>query len=81
MRSFREPETTGLPPMKVSLPMGADISVGLATVPFLALLTAGSAIATSLAELGSASEELFRGDRLPTLPLLKAPQDASADQR
>jgi hypothetical protein len=46
--------------------------VSLATGPFLLGLVAGRALEHLLQDLGKASEELFRGDRLPVLPLEKA---------
>ncbi|MCU0551758.1 MAG: hypothetical protein MUC48_20645 [Leptolyngbya sp. Prado105] len=44
-----------------------DIALGLATIPTLVLLVGGSAIAQTLVELGTISEEFFRGDRLPQI--------------
>lgn len=70
MRSFRESTTTGLPPLSISLPVAVDLSLTLGTVPLVALLVSGRAIATSLIQLGTASEEVFRGEQLPTLPLM-----------
>lgn len=46
-----------------------DVALGLATIPALVVLVGGSAIAQTLQELGTMSEELFRGDRLPELDL------------
>jgi hypothetical protein len=44
-----------------------DVALSLATIPVLVVLIGGSAIAQTLTELGTMSEELFRGDRLPPL--------------
>lgn len=44
-----------------------DVALSLATVPVLVALIGGNAIAQSLQELGTMSEEIFRGDRLPRL--------------
>lgn len=44
-----------------------DVALSLATIPALAVLVGGNAIAQTLTELGMMSEELFRGDRLPPL--------------
>jgi hypothetical protein len=41
----------------------------MATVPFLLSQVAVQAIVQGLIEVGQASEEVFRGDRLPLLPL------------
>jgi hypothetical protein len=46
-----------------------DIALSLATIPALAIFIGGNAIAQSLQELGTMSEELFRGDRLPEIDL------------
>lgn len=44
-----------------------DVALSLATVPVLVALIGGNAIAQALQELGTMSEEIFRGDRLPRL--------------
>ena len=44
-----------------------DIALSLATAPVLIALVGGAAIAQTLQDLGTVSEELFRGDRLPHL--------------
>ena len=41
--------------------------ISIVTGPFLLGLLGAQAIAESLTQLGLASEELFRGERLPTL--------------
>jgi hypothetical protein len=48
--------------------------VGVATVPVLAGLLTGRAIIGWMVQLGVASEEFFRGERLP---VLKVPLDPS----
>jgi hypothetical protein len=45
------------------------IWVGLGTVPLLAGVLGARAIALAMQELGAASEEIFRGDRLPILKI------------
>jgi len=70
MQSFREPSAPGLPELSVPLPVTADFAVSLSTLPVLILLTGGHALSDGLRQLGQASEELFRGDRLPSRPLL-----------
>lgn len=47
--------------------LAPDIALSLATAPVLIALVGGNAIAQTLQELGSLSEEIFRGDRLPQL--------------
>jgi hypothetical protein len=44
-----------------------EILVSLGTVPLLVGILGARAIAATLLELGEASEEIFRGDRLPIL--------------
>lgn len=44
-----------------------DVALSIATIPVLAVLVGGYAIAQTLQELSTMSEELFRGDRLPLL--------------
>jgi hypothetical protein len=46
--------------------------VSLATPPVLCALVAGRALTRAIIDLGLSSEEVFRGDRLPVLPFLKA---------
>ena len=53
--------------MSNSLPNSATIWVSLATVPVLFGILAAHSLAENLRELGQASEEIFRGDRLPLL--------------
>ncbi|BAY11350.1 hypothetical protein [Calothrix sp. NIES-2098] len=48
-----------------SIPQSLLLNVGTASI--LLLLTAGQFSARALEALGQASEELFRGDRLPIL--------------
>ncbi|MEL6939541.1 MAG: hypothetical protein AAFO84_10145 [Cyanobacteria bacterium J06598_1] len=71
MQSFREPNTSAQPKLKVSLPLPADFAVAIATAPLIGALLASRVAAQSLVQLGQSSEELFRGERLPTLPLLQ----------
>jgi hypothetical protein len=70
MHSFREPSGPSLPDFAIALPMATSLAVGLGTVPLLAALAAGRAVSEQAIALGKASEELFRGDRLPSRPLM-----------
>ncbi|MGD1899314.1 MAG: hypothetical protein ACFB16_20500 [Phormidesmis sp.] len=72
MQSFREPTANSLPDLKISLPVPADFLVSLASLPLMSILVSGHRLANSLTQLGTSSEELFRGDRLPSLPLLSS---------
>jgi hypothetical protein len=66
----------GIHPFKVFRAM-ADFKVptqlllSLSTAPLLLLLVSGKALAKAMNELGQASEEIFRGDRLPILHISK----------
>lgn len=71
MQSFREKSDSSLPKPSISLPLAVDLTISLSTLPLIALLIGSRAAADSLTRLGQASEELFRGDRLPSLPLMK----------
>jgi hypothetical protein len=46
-----------------------QICLSLATGPVLATLTCAQSLGQTLTEMGQASEEMFRGERLPILPL------------
>ena len=70
MQAFREPRSSTLPNLSVSFPVAIELTLGLTTCGLLALLSASQAAADGLTQLGQTSEELFRGDRLPTLPLM-----------
>lgn len=52
-----------------------EILLSVATVPLLVALLGSKALAELLHSLGSASEEIFRGDRLPTLNQPAPPED------
>jgi hypothetical protein len=47
----------------------SDILISLATAPLLITLVGGKALAEFMKEVGQASEEIFRGDRLPVLQI------------
>ncbi len=50
------------------LTIASSALLQLSTVPVLVALVAGKALAPTLKAIASASEEVFRGDRLPVLP-------------
>jgi hypothetical protein len=54
-----------------------QILLSLGTAPLLLILIGGKAVATAMTELGQASEEIFRGDRLP---VLRIPNQVDQDQ-
>ncbi|MEL7357934.1 MAG: hypothetical protein AAFN40_15365 [Cyanobacteria bacterium J06560_6] len=76
MQSFREPTVGRNAHPKLSVPLPVPIMVSVATAPLLALLVSGRWVAQGLIEMGTSSEELFRGDRLPTLPPLQPSNSA-----
>lgn len=49
------------------IPSGSNLLISLATIPVLAIILGSKAVAEAVRGLGEASEELFRGDRLPVL--------------
>lgn len=55
----------------------AEALLSFATVPLLIGLVAGKALAEVVQEIGLLSEEVFRGDRLPTL---NVPPASDSDQ-
>ncbi|NJR65837.1 MAG: hypothetical protein HC772_11760 [Leptolyngbyaceae cyanobacterium CRU_2_3] len=48
-----------------------QILLSMSTAPVLMFLIGSKALATAIIELGQASEEIFRGDRLPILNIPK----------
>jgi len=58
--------TPGLNLLLFSIPQFLLLEIGTASI--LMLLTTGKVTVKALESLGQASEELFRGDRLPILP-------------
>jgi hypothetical protein len=67
MNSFRQniPETQVSQGANLTIP--STLIVGCATVPLLFGLLSARAAADLMMTIGSASEEVFRGDRLPVL--------------
>jgi hypothetical protein len=63
-------------PSNISL-FGCHIWLSLATSPFLLTCIALESMAIALIDLGQASEELFRGTRLP---LLNFPESQAENQ-
>lgn len=49
------------------------VLLGLATFPWVAALTIAKTVEAQLIDLGRASEEVFRGDRLPVLHISSVP--------
>ena len=70
MQSFRESNVMPRFEPRVSLPNPTDWVVSALSAPLLLALVSGQAAANHIIQLGIDSEEVFRGDRLPLLPLL-----------
>ncbi|MFK8185564.1 MAG: hypothetical protein AB8B99_19480 [Phormidesmis sp.] len=71
MQSFREPAAPVRPAPSLSIPVPIDFALVAGTIPLLAFVVSARLVAEGLTELGNASEELFRGERLPTRPLMQ----------
>ena len=71
MQSFRQLEASPAPQLNIQFPVATEIIISLSSLPLVSLLAVSYIVADGLVELGQASEELFRGDRLPSLPLMK----------
>ncbi|MFB2896227.1 hypothetical protein ACE1CI_25230 [Aerosakkonemataceae cyanobacterium BLCC-F50] len=67
--SINQPETQTSPTPEATFPV--EIIVSLATAPLLLGVLCGKASLKFLQALGEASEEVFRGDRLPVLQFPK----------
>jgi hypothetical protein len=67
MQAFRSP----LDQINWKIPLIEDakpeLIVGLATIPCLGLILCGRTLSHWVTQLGVASEEVFRGERLPVL--------------
>lgn len=57
----------------------SDILISVGTVPLLAVLLGGKALSELVQQVGQASEEVFRGDRLPVLHLSSQPDADSGE--
>ena len=63
-----------------SLKFPTDILLSLSTAPVLLVLIGSKVAAGLVAELGQASEEVFRGDRLPILKISTNPDQPSGNK-
>ena len=75
MQSFRQSERPALPKFSPQIPVAPELLISLSSLPLLSSLSIGQVLARGLSEIGQASEELFRGDRLPSLPLMESDSD------
>jgi hypothetical protein len=66
----QSPPKAGLNLVLFTIPQSLLLEIGIASI--LLLLASQKATVEALESIGQASEELFRGDRLPILPF---PQD------
>lgn len=72
MQSFRQPDTAFVSARRIQLPIVPEVAIALSSLPLVSLLAASHLIAKGLVEVGQQSEELFRGERLPSLPLMRS---------
>lgn len=56
-------------------PFATQLLLSISTAPLLLVLVGSRALVTTLQDLGQASEELFRGDRLPVLNISPQPPE------
>ena len=66
--------------MKTNLKQWGEVWIGLGTAPLLVGLLGARAIAAAMQEMGTASEEIFRGDRLPVLKITHPDSDSVDSQ-
>lgn len=57
----------------------SNLFLSLGTLPFLLSVVAGKLFMTTIEEVGQASEEVFRGDRLPILPFPAPAKEANSN--
>lgn len=69
--AFDTPSNRQSPPSSAGFP--SDMLLSLATVPAVLGLWGGKALTSLMRDIGEASEEVFRGQRLPVLNFPTAP--------
>ncbi len=71
MNSSNSPNSESISPKPDStepfVKIPSELLITLLTPPFLGALLGGKAVSEMLQSMGQASEEVFRGDRLPVL--------------
>ncbi|HHP7243301.1 MAG TPA: hypothetical protein ACFE0H_01300 [Elainellaceae cyanobacterium] len=60
--------------------ISSDILISVATAPLLLGILGGKVLTELLCDFGQASEEIFRGDRLPILNVSHQTSDSSSDR-
>ncbi|MGF1458174.1 MAG: hypothetical protein ACFBSG_04035 [Leptolyngbyaceae cyanobacterium] len=65
-----------LDPQRMNSSSGSSVVISLLTGPFLVALMSVRALSETLTQLGIASEEFFRGERLPNLQTPSAAADS-----
>lgn len=66
-------------PARIAVVSPSILLVSLAATPWLAAIVSARMAGEFIAQLGLASEEVFRGDRLPVLHFPDRPSDAVVD--
>ncbi|MEL7143637.1 MAG: hypothetical protein AAFY33_10565 [Cyanobacteria bacterium J06643_4] len=79
----RKPAQPNEPPFSLDIPwpIATQITLGIGTLAVVTLTQAGRAAAQAMVHLGLSSEELFRGDRLPSRPLMNSEAASETDSR
>jgi hypothetical protein len=74
-QSTPEPQLDSQTSIHTQLKMPSDWLISLATTPVLLVLGGGKALVDTVLDLSQASEEVFRGDRLPVLKFPSEQED------
>lgn len=56
--------------LNIHWPIATQLTLGMGTLAVVMLTQAGHVAAQALTQIGLGSEELFRGERLPSRPLI-----------
>ncbi|MEQ8752263.1 MAG: hypothetical protein RID09_01940 [Coleofasciculus sp. G1-WW12-02] len=79
MASVNQNPQVKVNPLPESVKHSAELFLSLATGPMLVGVISLNRIGSWLQQVGEASEEVFRGERLPILPFPDTPPSSSND--
>jgi len=79
MASVNQNPQVAVNPLPESAKHSAELLLSLATGPMIVGVISLNTIGSWLQQVGEASEEVFRGDRLPILPFPDTPPSPSND--
>ena len=65
--------------LDIPWPIATQITLGMGTLAVVTLTQAGRAVSQAMMQLGLSREALFRGDRLPSRPLMDSEVDSEVD--